>query len=66
MKVPPDGNATVARTRAAPATRAAVVCTATCLVVLALLGVGISTGFGPQLRLDAAVSEALYAGDSRA
>ncbi|SNR66573.1 phosphatase PAP2 family protein [Blastococcus mobilis] len=65
MKLPPDGDAAVARTRAAPATRAAVVATATCLVVLALLGAGISAGFGPQLRLDAAVSEALYAGDSR-
>jgi membrane-associated phospholipid phosphatase len=66
VKVPPDGNAAVARTRAAPATRAAVVCTATCLIVLALLGAGIGAGYGPQLRLDAAVSEALYAGDSRA
>jgi membrane-associated phospholipid phosphatase len=66
VKVPPDGNAAVARTRAAPAIRAAVVCTAACLTVLALLGAGVSTGYGPQLRLDAAVSEALYAGDSRA
>ena len=32
----------------------------------ALLGGGVRTGFGPQLRLDGAVSEALYAGDDRA
>jgi undecaprenyl-diphosphatase len=37
-----------------------------CLLVLALLGAGVRTDFGPQLRLDAAVSEALYAGDHRA
>jgi membrane-associated phospholipid phosphatase len=37
-----------------------------CLVVVALLGAGVRTDFGPQLRLDATVSEALYVGDSRA
>jgi undecaprenyl-diphosphatase len=37
-----------------------------CLVVLGLLGAGVRTDFGPQLRLDARVSEALYAGDTRA
>jgi undecaprenyl-diphosphatase len=41
----------------------AVVCTAACLVVPAVLGAGIQSGFGPQLRLDATVSEALYVGD---
>jgi undecaprenyl-diphosphatase len=34
--------------------------------VVALLGVGVRTDFGPQLEVDAAVSEALYAGDDRA
>jgi len=46
--------------------RAAVLSSAVCLVVLALLGAGVRSEFGPQLRLDAAVSEALYAGDQRA
>jgi undecaprenyl-diphosphatase len=34
--------------------------------MVALLGVGVRTDFGPQMELDAAVSEALYAGDHRA
>jgi undecaprenyl-diphosphatase len=34
-------------------------------LVLAVLAVGVGTGFGPQLRLDAAVSRALYAGNGR-
>jgi undecaprenyl-diphosphatase len=37
-----------------------------CVVVVALLGAGVRTNFGPQLRLDGTVSEALYAGDHRA
>jgi undecaprenyl-diphosphatase len=37
-----------------------------CLAVLGLLGAGVRTDFGPQLRLDATVSQALYAGDHRA
>jgi undecaprenyl-diphosphatase len=37
-----------------------------CVVLLALLGAGVKTDFEPQLRLDADVSEALYAGDRRA
>ena len=49
--------------RAVPA---AVATVAGCLVVLALLGAGVRTHFGPQLRLDGVVSEALYAGDHRA
>ncbi|RBY95068.1 PAP2 family protein [Blastococcus sp. TBT05-19] len=36
------------------------------VAVVALLGAGVRSDFGPQLRLDAAVSEALYAGDGRA
>ncbi len=66
MKVPPDGSAAVTRTRAPRTARVALVCTVACLFVLALLGAGIHSGFGPQLRLDAAVSEAVYAGDHRA
>jgi membrane-associated phospholipid phosphatase len=62
VSVPPDGNPTVTRTRAA---RTTAVCAAACLVVLALLGIGVRTAFGPQLRLDAAVTDALYAGDDR-
>lgn len=37
-----------------------------CLAVVALLGAGVLADFGPQLDLDGAVSEALYAGDDRA
>jgi undecaprenyl-diphosphatase len=43
-----------------------VVAVAGCVFVLALLGAGVRTDFGPQLRLDGVVSHALYAGDSRA
>jgi undecaprenyl-diphosphatase len=63
---PPDGSEVVTRTRAARAVPAALSVAAVCLVVLALLGAGVRTGFKPQLRLDATVSEALYAGDHRA
>ncbi|TFV89402.1 phosphatase PAP2 family protein [Blastococcus sp. CT_GayMR20] len=54
------------RRRAAGAVPAAVISAASCLVLLALLGAGVRAGFGPQLRLDATVSEALYVGDDRA
>ncbi len=66
MSVPPDGNQVVTRTRAPRAVPAPLAVLALCLVVLALLGAGVRSGFEPQLRLDAAVSEALYAGDDRA
>lgn len=66
MSVPPDGDDLLTRTRAARAVPAAVVGTALGLVVLALLGAGVRSDFGPQLRLDARVSEALYVGDERA
>jgi undecaprenyl-diphosphatase len=56
----------LARARAGRAVPAAVVTVAGCLVVLAVLGAGVRTHFGPQLRLDATVSDALYAGDHRA
>jgi undecaprenyl-diphosphatase len=65
VELPPDG-AAVAGTRVSRAVPVAVGCTAACLVVLALLGAGVRGDFGPQLRLDAAVSEALYVGDQRA
>jgi undecaprenyl-diphosphatase len=44
----------------------AITVVAGCLVLLALLGAGVRSDFGPQLRVDGAVSEALYAGDHRA
>jgi undecaprenyl-diphosphatase len=37
-----------------------------CAAVVVLLGVGVGTDFGPQLRFDTAASQALYAGDHRA
>lgn len=37
-----------------------------CAVVVAVLGFGVLADFGPQLDLDGAVSERLYAGDDRA
>jgi undecaprenyl-diphosphatase len=52
----------VTPTRRTPVLVAGLVATAVWLV----LGVGIAAGFGPQLRLDGAVSEALYVGDHRA
>jgi membrane-associated phospholipid phosphatase len=66
VELPPDGTAAVTRTRPSRSARVAVVTTTTCLLVLALLGAGVRSDFGPQLRLDAAVSEALYVGDDRA
>ena len=66
MSVPPDGDQVLTRRRAGRAVPAAVISTAVCLVALALLGAGVRAGFGPQLRLDARVSEALYVGDERA
>nr|WP_246324753.1 phosphatase PAP2 family protein [Petropleomorpha daqingensis] len=38
---------------------------AACVAVLVVLGIGVATKFGPQLRLDSTVSRALYAGDGR-
>ena len=66
MEVPSDGTAAVTRTRARHTVPVTVGVTALCLVVLALLGAGVRGSFGPQLRLDAEVSEALYVGDDRA
>lgn len=36
-----------------------------CALVVALLGVGVATGWAPELRLDTSVSQALYTGDDR-
>ena len=66
MNVPPDGNAALTRSRAARAVPGAVASAAACLVLLALLGAAVRSEFGPLLRLDASVSEALYVGDDRA
>jgi len=65
VNVPSDGSV-VARVRASRAVPAAASTVAVCLVVVALLGAGVRADFGPQMRLDAVVSEALYAGDHRA
>jgi membrane-associated phospholipid phosphatase len=65
VSVPPVGIADVTRARASVRVWLVVVTVAGAAVV-ALLGAGVRADFGPQLRLDAAVSEALYAGDDRA
>ena len=49
-----------------PARGPAVAAAAGCALVVGLLGTGVLLGFSPQLDLDGAVSEALYAGDDRA
>jgi len=66
VSVTPEGQDAVERTRAIRAAPVAVAVAAACFVVLGVLGFGVRTEFEPQLRLDAAVSEALYAGDHRA
>jgi undecaprenyl-diphosphatase len=58
VEVRPDGASRFAG-------RGALIAAAACVAVLVVLGVGVATRFGPQLRLDGAVSRALYAGDSR-
>ena len=64
MSVPPQDRPRVTRTRARSAVPVygAVVAGA---VLVALLGAGVRTDFAPQMEVDAAVSEALYAGDDR-
>jgi membrane-associated phospholipid phosphatase len=44
----------------------AVALVAACFTVVAVLGVGVLADFEPQMDLDGAVSEAMYAGDGRA
>jgi membrane-associated phospholipid phosphatase len=64
--VPPDGEAAITRTRARRAAPVAVGVSVVCLVLVALLGVGVKTDFQGQEDLDGVVSQALYAGDDRA
>jgi undecaprenyl-diphosphatase len=45
--------------------RVALIAAIACAAVVVVLGLGVAARFGPQLRLDAAVSRALYAGDAR-
>jgi membrane-associated phospholipid phosphatase len=66
VSVPPDGGPTVTRTPARRGVGAWLAVISGCLVLLGLLGAGVLAQFGPQLRLDADVSQALYAGDHRA
>ena len=56
----PDGTPDAARRRAPAAVVAGI---AVCLVVLGVLGAGVVTRFGPQLRLDSAASRLFYVGD---
>src|SRR5436305_1011379 len=62
VEVRPDGASRSPRRRA-------LLAAAACYAVVVLLGLGVGTRFGTrfgaQLRLDSAVSQALYAGDSR-
>jgi undecaprenyl-diphosphatase len=58
VEVRPDGAARFPR-------RGALIAAAACVAVLVALGLGVAAHFGPQLRLDSAVSRALYAGDDR-
>jgi undecaprenyl-diphosphatase len=66
VSAPPSGSSPVTRSRAARAAPAAWAVVVGCVVLVGLLGAGVRVGFTPQLRLDATVSEALYAGDRRA
>ncbi len=66
MSVPPDGSSVVTRSRAARAAPGAWAVVVVGGVLLGLLGAGVRADFAPQLSVDAAVSEALYAGDDRA
>jgi undecaprenyl-diphosphatase len=66
VNVPPDGKPQVTRPRVGRAVPAVVATVIFCAAVLGVLGLGVRTGFTPELRVDAAVSEALYAGDHRA
>jgi membrane-associated phospholipid phosphatase len=59
VNVPLEGSARVTRTRALVAVVAG-------LALTGLLGLGVLTDYDPQMELDGAVSEALYAGDDRA
>jgi membrane-associated phospholipid phosphatase len=58
VEFPPDGTASRTRRRALAGALAG-------YAVVAALGIGVAIDLGPQLRLDSAVSVALYAGDDR-
>jgi membrane-associated phospholipid phosphatase len=66
VNVPAESAPWVTRTRARGAPPAVWATIALCAAVVALLGAGVRLGFDPQLRLDTAVSDALYVGDHRA
>jgi membrane-associated phospholipid phosphatase len=68
VTVHPDDDARPPSRRAPAPLRpvGALVTVGSALAVLALLGAGVVTDFGRQMRLDGAVSETLYAGDGRA
>lgn len=66
MDVHPESSPQPTRSRAGGPLPAVWASIALCAAVVALLGVGVRSRFDPQMRLDAAVSEALYAGDHRA
>ncbi|MGY1594232.1 phosphatase PAP2 family protein [Geodermatophilus sp. SYSU D00708] len=51
--------------RAGTARRWALAAVGGCVAVVGALGAGVLVGFAPQVRLDEAVSRALYAGDDR-
>lgn len=55
----------IERVRAAAGHRRVVAAIGAGLAVLVLLGAGVLAGFGPQARVDRAVSRAMYAGDDR-
>ena len=59
MSSPPPEASRITRPRA-------LAVAAACFTLVAVLGIGVFTDFGPQLDLDGAVSEAMYAGDDRA
>jgi undecaprenyl-diphosphatase len=73
VSIPPDGDPAVTRPRvpAEPDTSSrriptpVVAAVAGCLAVVAVLGIGVAGGFGPELRLDYAVSRVMYVGDHR-
>lgn len=60
MSIRPDETAAPARRRVPAAVVAGI---AGCLLVLGLLGAGVVTRFGPQLRLDHSASRLFYVGD---
>jgi undecaprenyl-diphosphatase len=66
VNVPAESSPRVTRTRARAAIPAVWAAIALSAAVVALLGLAVRSGFDPLLRLDTAVSDALYVGDHRA